>query len=210
MRQLALVLAATFVGMASGCASVAQGTSQTVKVEAFDQAGIELKNADCTLTNERGQFRVMTPGAVIIRRSDKDMQVVCQKEGQPDGKGAMVSRVNGGMFGNLIIGGGIGAIVDHSNGSAYTYPEWVQIVMGKLLSFDRTNDSSGKPSVATIEDVRPVSVLQTPAIAPAASPIALPALAQGTSGTYGSAAYAQPLPAPTIGNQGAFGMGTAR
>jgi hypothetical protein len=34
------------------------------------------------------------------------------------------------MFGNIILGGGIGAVVDHNNGSAYEYPTFIQIIMG--------------------------------------------------------------------------------
>ena len=34
------------------------------------------------------------------------------------------------MFGNIIFGGGIGAIIDHNNGSAYEYPPTVKIMMG--------------------------------------------------------------------------------
>ncbi|MEY5028041.1 MAG: hypothetical protein RLZ63_356 [Pseudomonadota bacterium] len=36
------------------------------------------------------------------------------------------------MFGNIILGGGIGAIIDHNNGSAYEYPSLIKIFMGKM------------------------------------------------------------------------------
>jgi len=48
------------------------------------------------------------------------------------------------MFGNIILGGGIGAIVDHSNGSAYNYPEWMRLVFGQNLTFDRGDYKSGE------------------------------------------------------------------
>ena len=34
------------------------------------------------------------------------------------------------MFGNILLGGGIGAVVDHNNGSAYEYPSFIQVTMG--------------------------------------------------------------------------------
>ena len=34
------------------------------------------------------------------------------------------------MFGNILLGGGIGAVVEHNNGSAYEYPSFIQITMG--------------------------------------------------------------------------------
>jgi hypothetical protein len=49
------------------------------------------------------------------------------------------------MWGNIILGGGIGAIVDHNKGTAYTYPTWVQLVFGKSLVFDRQMEKEGQP-----------------------------------------------------------------
>ena len=49
------------------------------------------------------------------------------------------------MFGNIILGGGVGAIVDHVKGTAYTYPNWIQLVFGKTLVFDRTDENEGTP-----------------------------------------------------------------
>jgi hypothetical protein len=51
-------------------------------------------------------------------------------------------------FTPILFGGGIGAIIDHNKGTAYTYPLWIQIVMSKLISFDRRADAKGKPVVA--------------------------------------------------------------
>src|SRR5450830_1008349 len=50
----------------------------------------------------------------------------------------------GSMFGNILLGGGVGAIVDHSNGSAYNYPEWIRLVSGQNLTFDRSDFKSGE------------------------------------------------------------------
>ena len=38
------------------------------------------------------------------------------------------------MFGNIVFGGGIGAVIDHSNGSAYEYPSFLQVVMGSDIT----------------------------------------------------------------------------
>lgn len=35
------------------------------------------------------------------------------------------------MWGNIVLGGGIGAIVDHNNGTAYEYPSLLKIYMGR-------------------------------------------------------------------------------
>ena len=65
-----------------------------------------------------------------IHRSNDDLQVTCRKEGFDNGRASVVSDTKGSMFGNIILGGGIGAVVDHNNGSAYEYPTFIQIIMG--------------------------------------------------------------------------------
>ncbi len=50
-----------------------------------------------------------------------------------------------GMAGNIIFGGGIGAIIDHNKGTAYTYPTWIQLIFGKTLVFDRSAEKDGQP-----------------------------------------------------------------
>lgn len=54
----------------------------------------------------------------------------------------------------------MGAIIDHNKGTAYTCPQRVRGVMGKLLTFDRSADKEGQPN----------SGLELPA--PPATPIA--------------------------------------
>lgn len=56
-----------------------------------------------------------------------------------------ISRANGGMLGNIILGGGIGALIDHNRGNAYNYPTWVELITVKALTFDRANEIQGQP-----------------------------------------------------------------
>lgn len=132
----------------SGCASVLNDTSQGMKVETKTQAGEIVKGADCKLTNDYGTSMVKSGDTAQVRRSSKDLEISCIHPQNPDAVAHAISRVNGGMFGNIILGGGIGAIVDHNRGTAYTYPTWVQLVFGKTLVFDRNAEEEGKPTVA--------------------------------------------------------------
>lgn len=138
-------VAAACVAM-TGCASITNDTSAPVRFETFNAAGGEIKDAECTLENDYGKQSVKTPATVNVRRSSKDLQVTCVKPGESDGRGVAISRANAGMAGNILFGGGIGAIIDHNKGTAYTYPQWIQVVMGKLLTFDRREDTDGKPN----------------------------------------------------------------
>ncbi len=143
IRTLSIVLVCV---AATGCASITNDTTTPVRFETFNVAGVEIKDADCKLENDYGQQNVKTPATVNVRRSSKDLQITCVKAGEVDGRGVAISRANGGMAGNIIFGGGIGAIIDHNKGTAYTYPQWVQVVMGKLLTFDRRADVEGQPN----------------------------------------------------------------
>ena len=130
----------------TGCASIVNDSTNPVRFETYGANGAEIKDAECKLENDYGQQVIKTPATVNVRRSSKDLQVTCVKAGEVDGRGVAISRANAGMAGNIIFGGGIGAIIDHNKGTAYTYPQWVQIVMGKLLTFDRRADVEGQPN----------------------------------------------------------------
>lgn len=46
------------------------------------------------------------------------------------------------MFGNIIFGGGIGAVIDHNTGSAYEYPTLIQVVMGMFSKVESSKTST--------------------------------------------------------------------
>ncbi len=141
----------------TGCASIVNDSTNPVRFETYSASGVEIKDAECKLENDYGQQVVKTPATVNVRRSSKDLQVTCVKAGEADGRGVAISRANAGMAGNIIFGGGIGAIIDHNKGTAYTYPMWMRVVMGKLLTFDRRADVEGQPNRG-VEVTPPVAV----------------------------------------------------
>jgi len=51
------------------------------------------------------------------------------------------------MWGNVLLGGGVGAIVDHNNGSAYDYPGLISIYMGR--SNQKIDETSPQASYTT-------------------------------------------------------------
>jgi hypothetical protein len=140
---LALAIACT------GCASVVNDSTHPMKVDTKTQAGEVVTGADCKLTNDSGVFTMKSGDTVQVRRSSKDLDITCTHASNPDAVARAISRANAGMWGNIIIGGGIGAIIDHNKGTAYTYPTWVQLVFGKTLVFDRTAEKEGQPTPGT-------------------------------------------------------------
>ncbi len=84
-----------------------------------------------------------------VRRSSKDIDIICVHAEHSAANARAISRANSGMFGNIIFGGGIGAIIDHNKGTAYTYPTWMQLVFGKTLVFDRSAQKESQPTAGT-------------------------------------------------------------
>jgi len=125
-----LVFLITIFSFLTGCASVTGTPNQSVSVQARGSNGKEVKEAACDLINKRGTWFITTPGTVQIHRSNDDLQITCRKEGFDNGRASVVSDTKGSMFGNILLGGGIGAVVDHNNGSAYEYPSFIQVTMG--------------------------------------------------------------------------------
>lgn len=147
MKNLIALL--TVGALTTGCASVVNDSTHPMKVETKTATGDLVTGAECKLTNDYGSVSVKSGDTAQVRRSSKDLDIVCKDPKNPDALARAISRANAGMFGNIILGGGIGAIIDHNKGTAYTYPTWVQLEFGKSLVFDRTNEKDGAPTLAT-------------------------------------------------------------
>ncbi len=144
--MLRLTLALSVAVLATGCASVLNDVNHPMKVETKTQAGALVAGAECALTNDYGVFNVKSGETVQVRRSSKDLAMSCKHPSNPEAVATAVSRANGGMFGNILLGGGIGAIIDHNKGTAYSYPVWVQMIFGQTVVFDRKNEKEGVPT----------------------------------------------------------------
>lgn len=129
-----------------GCASIVNDTTHGMRLETKSASGEMLSGAECTITNDYGSVSTKSGTTVQVRRSNKDMDISCVHPKNPDAKARAISRANAGLAGNIIFGGGIGAIIDHTKGTAYTYPTWVQLVFGQSLVFDRGNEKEGAPT----------------------------------------------------------------
>lgn len=130
----------------TGCASIVNDSTHGIKVETLTPDGTVVSGADCKLTNDYGVIQVKSGDLATLHRSSSDLDITCRHPSHPDAYGRAVSRANGGMWGNILLGGGIGAIVDHNKGTAYAYPVWMQLVFGKSLVFDRSTEKEGQPT----------------------------------------------------------------
>jgi hypothetical protein len=153
----------------SGCSTISgSGTTQSLSVQTFASDGKEVEGAKCDMTNDEGTWFVVTPGSTVLHRSNKDLQVICKKAGAEVGTANVVSRTKGNMYANLLLGGGLGMIVDHNNGSAYEYPPLIKIFMGTLnQKIDEKTNMQVPPSnpdvmISNTSVIPPPSPLKNP------------------------------------------------
>ena len=120
-----------------------------MRVETKTADGTMVNGAECRASNDYGAITVRSGDTTQVRRSSKDIDITCKHPAHPAAQGRAISRANMGLAGNIIFGGGIGAIIDHNKGTAYTYPTWVQLIFGRSLVFDRTAEKEGMPVLGT-------------------------------------------------------------
>jgi hypothetical protein len=174
---------ALFASLA-GCATVMNSSTQTIKLETKTAENTIVTGAECKISNDYGSVPVKSGDSATVRRSSDDLDIVCKHPDNPDATARAVSRVNGGMFGNIIFGGVIGAVIDHSKGTAYTYPTWIQLVFGKALTFDRDAEKSGQPvphteSISTQAQQPQIQPSDKAALAAAPEPTGIATLPEG-------------------------------
>ncbi|MGD9107627.1 MAG: hypothetical protein PVI75_00450 [Gammaproteobacteria bacterium] len=112
----------------SGCASVVNGVNQSVSVSTPPT-----KAATCALSNSKGKWFVnKTPGSVVVHRAYGPLKIVCHKPGYVSATKQVESNTKAMAFGNVLMGGAIGAGVDVADGAAYDYPTNIIIPMHKI------------------------------------------------------------------------------
>jgi hypothetical protein len=161
-----LFLAATLLGVLflTGCATVIKGTTQSIAVVTTHQ-GVEVAGAKCELSNTKGVWYVTTPGSAEVHRGFGELAVSCKKDGLPEGAVDAKSSTTASVFGNIILGGAIGATVDMANGAAYDYPVRISVALGQHTALDGlgpTLASGEAPPGQPVDPNVPVPYLDAP------------------------------------------------
>ena len=99
----------------SNCASIISDSTQVVSVETPN-----CKGAKCRMTNSEGVFYIQsTPGSTAIQKAYGDLTVTCEKEeyGQKyTFTSVHKSKANMATYGNILLGGIPGALIDGGSG----------------------------------------------------------------------------------------------
>ncbi len=200
-----LVLVVALPTVLTGCATITKDANQPVRVETYSKTNEVVKDVKCVGKNERGEFAVDSSGVMRPHRSGENLMVTYSKDGAEPGIATLISRANGGMFGNILFGGGIGAIIDHNKGTAYSYPDWVRVIMGDDLLFDRKQNKENEVMIGQsaspeqLKKIQEAKVAEEKAMAEkAAQEAAKTKVAAEASATASSETNAAPTsPAPT-------------
>ena len=107
------------------CSSIISDSSQPFTIDTG-----EVKGATCRLTNGSGEYILgNSPGRVTIDNACDMMQVVCKKEGYKTESLQVDYSHKSSTAGNIILGGGIGYLVDRGTGAACKYPPSIFVSM---------------------------------------------------------------------------------
>ena len=112
--------------VSAGCASITGSKNQPVSVTAICEA-VQVQSANCTVTNDKNVSYLTTPGTAFIQKSTSDLTVTCTKDGIQSNPAIVKSSSNASIWGNILLGGPIGAAVDAGTGAGFDYPPAVNV-----------------------------------------------------------------------------------
>lgn len=115
-KLLALSLLVCFVALITGCASIIHGKLQKISVNTAPSGA----NVEAT-SGEGDPVRCTTPGVLELDRSRPGYVLHIEKVGYKDIDVVLKRGIDPWFWGNIIIGGIIGIMVDMSSGSAYKF-----------------------------------------------------------------------------------------
>src|SRR5579864_8626024 len=125
MKIHPLALLGAFGIALSGCATIVEGTTQSVSVSTTPEEG-----AQCTLVNSQGTWYLTTPGITTVHKTKTDLKVICDKPGFGEGHAVALSHFGAMTAGNVIAGGVVGIGVDAASGANYHYDSPIVVALG--------------------------------------------------------------------------------
>lgn len=139
-----------------GCATVVSGTTDVVAVESYPPgASCSVARAGATVATI-----TMTPGVMSVGKSGSPLEVTCRKPGYQAGAAVAASSFNGWTFGNLVIGGLIGVVVDASTGANFTYPPSVVVALAPSPDAGPLQLGPQHDAVAARPGIQPAPILR--------------------------------------------------
>lgn len=117
----ALLLSSLF----TACASLTSADEQTISITT-DCKGRKLPTA-CVATNGTQTFSFNTPATIKVKRNPKDIQITCQGGLLGDSASKTAASIGLPFYGNILIGGGLGAMADIQSNKIFEYPSAINV-----------------------------------------------------------------------------------
>lgn len=109
----------------SGCASVINGSKQSVHVRTL--CGANQVPAACVAENPRGRQSFVTPAQIWVDRDLRGLRISC-RDARYQNSAVWVQAVpDMALAGNVLLGGLVGASVDVANGRGVAFPSQINI-----------------------------------------------------------------------------------
>ena len=132
--KYAIVVALIIPFLTTGCASVSGSTQQRISVQTIND-NKEFRGAECTLSNNYGDWKINTPDEIVIRKSSTPLAIICNdKDNVYGGKETLLSSASTSMWGNIFLGGVVGAALDGASSSGFDYPTHVIVFLRKIAN----------------------------------------------------------------------------
>ncbi|MFI4939565.1 MAG: hypothetical protein ACHP7O_04365 [Burkholderiales bacterium] len=138
------IIGVIFLLTVTGCASITGDKLQPVSVKTTHE-NKEVTGIGCTLTNDAGSWSLTSPASVTVHKSTGDLVIDCKKD-RVAGNVTLVSKSNSAVWGNLLIGGGVGYIVDRNTGAGFDYPADITVMLRQV---DEVGNSAVSAEVAS-------------------------------------------------------------
>lgn len=117
MKKGLMVIGLFFAIAGSGCSTLVNESHLPINLSFSDNSA-----GECSLRNKRESYKVQIPSSALVRRSDDPLVYECTTEDGREAYGSILSDIGQTMAGNIILGGGIGAIIDANNDMHREYP----------------------------------------------------------------------------------------
>jgi len=123
MKYLNLTGLVLVVALLNGCATVTTGSNQSITIETSPPG------ASCKMLRDNETIGVVnpTPGSVTIGKDKDVVNVSCELSGYQTTTYSFKSTFQGATLGNILLGGGVGIIIDVASGAANIYPSSISI-----------------------------------------------------------------------------------
>ena len=111
--------------MATACASITTGTTQSVSVQT------EPPGAMCIVSRNGETLGIVnpTPGSLTVGKSSQAMTVRCERPGYQIGLTTVPSSMQAMTAGNILFGGIIGLGIDAASGAMNQYPPNISLAL---------------------------------------------------------------------------------